>query len=46
MSSVMQKIKSLKQELNDLKSLADKEEKQKQSSIDESRVALVSFKFG
>ncbi|KAJ8731456.1 hypothetical protein PYW07_004620 [Mythimna separata] len=40
MSKLTQKIKSLKQELNELKAQADKEEKQKQSLVDESRVAL------
>lgn len=42
MNKLTQKIKSLKQELNELKSESDKAEKQKQSLVDESRVALVS----
>ena len=43
MNKVTQKIKSRKQELTELKSEADKAEKQKQSLVDESRVALVSI---
>lgn len=41
----MQKIKSLKQELNELQSEADKQEEQKQSLVAESLVALVSILF-
>lgn len=45
MTKLTQKIKSLEQELKELKSEADKAEKQKQSLVDECRVALVSIIF-
>ncbi|CAH0691791.1 unnamed protein product [Spodoptera exigua] len=40
MNKIKQKVKSLQQELEELKSFADKEENQKQKIVDESRVAL------
>ncbi|KAF9823097.1 hypothetical protein SFRURICE_018250 [Spodoptera frugiperda] len=40
MNKIKQKVKTLQQELDELKSFADKEEKEKQKIVDESRVAL------
>lgn len=45
MNKIKQKVKTLQQELDELKSFADKEEKEKQKIVDESRVALVSIPF-